>query len=245
MAISTVKILGICASPREGNSKLLLDKALEDISQYPFDTKVAIYSFRNKKINPCISCFKCTEKKGRCVQKDDFEELRELWIASDVIIYSIPVYHLSVPGQLKCFIDRLGCTFWGYYPVPSVRHLKTIGILAQGEHFFGGQEIAISLLIQHAVLLNCIPVSGDGWESYIGAAGWTGNILDRDALAKLCRQDDFETKSTITAAKSVVKRATEVAAMIKSGCYQLKHELSSDPRYAPYLARLQEEEFAD
>jgi multimeric flavodoxin WrbA len=241
MTTPRVKLLGICASPRKGNSKFLLEKALEDISQYPFDIEVTTYSFQGRNIQPCISCFKCLEQKGQCVLKDDFEELRTLWIGSDVIIYSVPVYHLSIPGQLKCFIDRLGNAFYGYYTVPSVRHLKVIGILSQGMHFFGGQELATSFLIHHAVLLNSIAVSGDGWHSYIGAAGWTGNKLDPDALAQLHMQDDFDASITITAARSVVKRATEMAAIIKTGLYHLQGKVCNDPRYGPYLARLQQE----
>jgi multimeric flavodoxin WrbA len=234
-----INVLGVCASPRKGNSEFLLEKALEDVSQYPFDTEVRTYSLQGKDIRPCISCFKCLEREGQCVLEDDFEELRRLWIGSDVIIYSVPVYHLSIPGQLKCFIDRLGNAFYGYYPVPSVRHLKVIGILTQGMHFFGGQELAMSFLIHHAVLLNSIPISGDGWHSYIGAAGWTGNKLERDALAQLHQQGDLDAGITITAAKSVVKRATEMAAMIKTGSYHLRDKLGDDPRYGPYLKRLQ------
>lgn len=236
-----IKLLGICASPRKGNSKFLLDKALEDVSQYPFDIEITNYSFKGKKIQPCTSCFKCKDQKGQCALKDDFEQLRVLWIGSDVIIYSLPVYHLSIPGQLKCFIDRLGMTFYGYYPVTSVRHLKVIGILAQGSHLFGGQELAISYLIHHAVLLNSIPISGDGWHSYIGAPGWTRNKPDRDALDQLYGQDDFDLTITVTAAKSVVKRATEMAAMVKTGFHRLQDKLCDDPRYKPYFARLQKE----
>ena len=75
-----INVLGVCASPRKGNSEFLLEKALEDVSQYPFDTEVATYFFQGKDIRPCISCFKCLEREGQCVLKDDFEELRRLWI---------------------------------------------------------------------------------------------------------------------------------------------------------------------
>jgi len=236
-----LKLLGICGSPRKGNSEFLLNKSLEDISELPFDIDINTYFLRGKKIQPCISCFKCMENQGQCILKDDFEELRQMWISADIIIYSCPVYHLSIPGQLKCFIDRLGNTFYGYYKVSSVRHLKTIGILMQGLHFFGGQELAISYLIHHAVLLNSIPISGDGWHSYLGAAGWTENQLSKNAMSQLLNKGNFDSEITITAAKSVVKRAIEVAAMIKTGFYHLQDKFSNDPRYVSYLNRLREE----
>ncbi|HCJ56657.1 MAG TPA: hypothetical protein DHV55_04330, partial [Clostridiaceae bacterium] len=160
---------------------------------------------------------KCVENKGQCILKDDFEDLRQLWINADVVIYSFPVYHLSVPGQLKCFIDRLGNAFYGYYEVSSMRHMKVIGALCQGMHFFGGQELATSFILQHSVLLNSIPIAGDGWHSYIGAEGWTNNKTDRNALEQLHDSEDMYTNITLTAAKSVIKRAVEMAAIIKAG----------------------------
>ena len=29
---------------------------------------------------------------------------------ADAHLYSVPVYHVGIPGQVKCFIDRLGNT---------------------------------------------------------------------------------------------------------------------------------------
>lgn len=234
-----IKLLGICASPRKGNSYYLLQKALEDTPKAKFQIDSRIYHMQGKKIAPCISCFKCGKNNGVCILKDDFEELRQLWIESDVIIYSTPVYHLSVPAQLKCFIDRLGNSFYGYYKVPSVRHMKAIGVLCQGMHLFGGQELASSYLIQHAVLQNSIPVAGDGWQSYIGAAGWTDNKGDRDALSNLYVGNNYDAQITIDAAKSVVKRATEIAYMLKLGAKASEEILKDDERYRPYLSRLE------
>lgn len=233
-----IKLLAVNASPRSGNSRFLLEKSIEDVPAYLADTEIERYSFRAKKILPCISCFKCVDNGGCCVIKDDFEELRQMWIKADVIIYSFPVYHLSIPGQLKCFIDRLGNAFYGYYEVTSVRHMKVIGILAQGMHFFGGQELATSTLIHHAVLMNSIPISGDGWHSYTGASGWTHNRMDNKALEELLGEQEPDVEITITAAKSVVKRCIEAAAIIKNGVLSLEAVLAKDPRYGPFLDRL-------
>jgi multimeric flavodoxin WrbA len=47
------------------------------------------YSFRGKKFPPCIGCFKCLDNEhfGEWVIQDNFQELRDLWVSSDVIIY--------------------------------------------------------------------------------------------------------------------------------------------------------------
>ena len=181
-------VLGINGSPREGNSLFLLKEALQ-ASREVDQEKVAVeeYSFRGKKFGPCVGCFRCVEDKslGECVIKDDFQHLRDLWLKADVILYSVPVYHVGIPGQVKCFIDRLGNTINRYYRLTSPRFLKVIGAIAQGTHFAAGQELAVTFLLHHAVLKNCLPVSGDGWESYLGACGWTRTDRSKEALRKL------------------------------------------------------------
>ena len=235
----TVKVLGICASPRHGNSLFFLNKAMDVTDEMSIPVEKKIYHLSaGKKIQPCNSCYKCWERSGRCVFEDDFEDLQQLWIASDVVIYSVPVYHLSIPGQLKCFIDRLGHSFHGYYSIPSVRHLKVIGILAQGASLYGGQELTIEYLIMHSVLLNSIPVAGDGSESHIGAGAWTGGGLDAKAMEIMKQKEEKDLETALRGAQSVVRRAVEVAAIVKTGAVGLSEILNKDARYRPYLDRV-------
>jgi len=53
-------------------------------------------------------------------------------------VYSVPVYDLGIPGQVKFFIDRLGNPINNYCGVPSVRFLKVIGAIAKGQCFAAG-----------------------------------------------------------------------------------------------------------
>ncbi len=119
-------------------------------------------------------CQACA-KDGECIIKDDFQELLEKWIEADVILYSVPVYHMGMPAQLKAFLDRLGNSLFGRYvknfspdAVTLPRSLKVIGSIAQGAHIFSGQEHTITDLINHALIMGCVPVTGDMWEAYIG-----------------------------------------------------------------------------
>ena len=164
-----IRLLGICASPRAGNSLFLLQKSLEALKRLPNSERIEVeqVDFKNLKMAPCTGCEGCTKTRGECVIQDGFQGLRNQWVRADIVLYSVPVYHLGIPGQLKCFIDRLGNSQRKVYPVPSPRRLKVVGAIAQGSHLFAGQELAIAFLHQHTVLLNCIPVSGDGWESYL------------------------------------------------------------------------------
>jgi multimeric flavodoxin WrbA len=237
-------VLGINGSPREGNSQFLLKEALQTAQDVDSE-KVVIkeYSFRGKKFNPCVGCFQCIEEKhlGECVITDDFQHLRDLWLKADVILYSVPVYHVGIPGQLKCFIDRLGNTINRYYRLPSPRFLKVIGAIAQGAHFAAGQELAITFLLHHAVLKNCLPVSGDGWESYLGACGWTRTDRNKDALKKLYEAGEADAVVAVKSSRSLGKRTTELALILRAGGKQMEGTLARDPAYGPFLTKAAKE----
>lgn len=64
--------------------------------------------FVNKlEINPCLGCFSCWNKTpGKCVIKDDMQEVIEKLLWADITIWSFPLYYFSVPSKLKTLIDR-------------------------------------------------------------------------------------------------------------------------------------------
>ncbi len=235
-----VRVLGINGSPRDGNSLFLLREALQAAREVQ-SGKIQIeeYSFRAKKFSPCVGCFQCIEEKsmGECVIKDDFQTLRDLWLKADVILYSVPVYHVGIPGQLKCFIDRLGNTINRYYRLASPRFLKVVGAIAQGTHFAAGQELAVTFLLHHAVLKNCLPVSGDGWESYLGACGWTRADRTRDAIKKLHEAGEPDAEIAIKSSRTLGTRTVELALILQAGRGKMEEVLSQDPSYRPFLER--------
>jgi len=55
-------------------------------------------------IHFCMGCGYCTNT-GMCVQNDDVAEILEKMLAADVIVFALPVYFYSMPGQLKTLID--------------------------------------------------------------------------------------------------------------------------------------------
>jgi len=239
-----VHLLGVCASPRKGNTHFLLRKALESIRNLPQAEIVDVEEadLRSAQMAPCTSCEGCAKTKGECVVQDDFQNLRDRWVRADIVLYSVPVYHLGIPGQLKCFIDRLGNSQRKVYPVPSPRRLTIVGAIAQGSHLFAGQELAITFLHQHAVLLNCLPVSGDGWESYLGAAGWTRAQKDRDALENEYNRKEMDARVAVRACETLVRRCIELALILKAGGRALRGTLEKDPAYTPFLKNLGEKD---
>ena len=88
------------------------------------------------------------------------------------------------------------------------------------------------------MLLNCIPVSGDGWESYLGAAGWTRAQKEVDALEKEFERKEMDAGVTIRACETLVKRCLELAFILKAGGEALRSTLEADPAYVPFLRQV-------
>ena len=241
-----VNVLGICASPRKGNSQFLLERALEGCREANAEVVMThAYAMRGRRFEPCIACSHCEKHDGQCVHKDDFAELKALWLEADVILYSVPVYHMTMPGQLKCFIDRLGNSMFGTYrsalpagseTIPKL--LKVIGSIAQGMHIFSGQEHTITDLVNHALVMQSVPVTADLWQSYIGAGGWTANRPERDALERLAGSADIGAVAAVHASRMLGRRAVQMAMIIRSGLMAQKELLAGDPLYGPVLSRL-------
>jgi len=233
-------LLGICGSPRAtGNSRYLLEIAIEEAIQVSGDRIHAeIVGISDFKIEPCVSCYTCGSREGNCFIEDGFAQLRDKWAAADAIIYSIPVYHLGIPGQLKCFIDRLGNSLWSYYGGVVSKSLRVIGTITQGAHLFAGQEQAAVALIQHALVMGCIPVSGDPWESYIAASGWTRCGERKDALRRLVAEGDEDAQITTRAARSLGRRVAQMALLVRAGGEALYGELAADGGYHIFLDRM-------
>lgn len=239
-----IKVLGICGSPRNGNSKFMLEEALDFAKSISEEVEVEYCTIRGKKISGCVACQAC-EKNGECAIKDDFQELLEKWIKADVILYSVPVYHMGMPAQLKAFMDRLGNSLFGRYvgnfPSDAItlpKSLKVIGAMAQGCHIFSGQEHTITDIINHALIMGCVPVTGDMWESYIGAGGWTYNEIGRDALKKQVDGGRTDALVAVKASRSLAKRAVEMAMLLKYGGLAKLDYFSKDPTYTPLINKL-------
>ncbi len=220
-----LKILGISASPRgKANSFFLLSRSLDGARRITPDAEIDIYTFAKKNFGGCIHCYGCRREghEGQCVIQDDFQELAPMWVAADAIIYSVPVYHMSIPGQLKCFIDRLGQSgITKLVPSDSrsgfVKPLKAMGIISQGMHIFSGQEHAITELVNHALIMGCLPIAGDLWEGYIGASGWTELLRDKNAIEKLHSEKTISAEAAVASAETLGKNVAYLARVIQSG----------------------------
>ena len=230
-------LLAISGSPRKkGNSVQFLADTLAVLPELNWSVTVTEYSFAAKKFSPCIGCLSCYKKGGECVFQDDFQELRELWVGADIILYAFPIYGLNMPGQMKCFLDRLGNAFYGYYPVSSVRHLKVIGALPQGGVSMGGQEISNLFVMAHAALMNSVYVSGDG--AHVGSGAISGAGGNPNSFREKLAAEEPAYCQELAMARNMLTRMVEMAAILRSGALSLAETLAQDAHYGPPLQRM-------
>jgi multimeric flavodoxin WrbA len=246
-----IKLLALAGSPRAGgNTEWLLDQAVDEVRKVAEEWNVQIeidrYSTAEKFFLPCISCFKCVDL-GHCKRGeepgDDFNELRDKWLEADAVLFAVPVYHLAIPGNVRNFMDRLGNSLVaGYYKLKAPKHLKVYGGLTQGIHIFAGQEHTLTGIINHALSMGNVYISGDMWENYIGAAGWTENdpLSTLDALKRYFEEEHVDAQITARAARSQGRRVAQLAILIRAGALQFMDQLKKDDLYAAFVKRLQE-----
>lgn len=97
-------ILIISSSPRKnGNSDTLCNEFAKGAKES--GNNVEKIFLADKKINFCTACENCYNI-GKCVQKDDANDIIEKIIKSDIIVLSTPTYFYNMSGQLKTLIDR-------------------------------------------------------------------------------------------------------------------------------------------
>jgi multimeric flavodoxin WrbA len=187
IVVSKIKILGIVGSPRKNsNTEVLVRKALEGAASTG-EVETDIYLLAGKRINPCSSCYVCRRKRTRCIfmENDDMLPLWQKFQDADGIIVGSPVYVMSIPGQLKSAIDRISNSLCSVYlDNPNERPVKVGGAIVQGMNRYGGQEFALSAIINFYLAIGIIPVSGEVPLFYIGALGSTYGGAETGNIAR-------------------------------------------------------------
>jgi len=227
-----VKVLGICASPRSGNTEFCVKQALKAAEEIN-DIETEFIHLKDHKINPCTGCFKCADPKqvrpGRLCQtwQDDGDKLLLKMIQADGVIFGTPVWYFSISSKLKTFIDRWEPT--NVYSATDARKLfnpyQVVGAIAVGYNRNGGQEQAILEIIKVALGFDRICVGSFAGETpgcYFGGAVvlWperSAKFLNPN-WAEIAKKDELGLKSV----KGVGRRVAEVARIMKAGSIALK-----------------------
>ena len=124
-----MKVVGICGSPRKGNTEWMLRKLLEGAAREGADSELIL--LREKDIRTCDGCLSCEaggkQRKGICRIQDDMLEIYPKLVEADGLAFGTPVYFEMLSGLLKNFLDRT-CPIW-----PRLEFKPTVGIAVAEE----------------------------------------------------------------------------------------------------------------
>jgi multimeric flavodoxin WrbA len=157
-----MKVVGICGSPRKGNTEWMLKKLLDEVAKGGVETDLIL--LREKDIKLCDGCLGCevggAQRKGACHIQDDMQQIYTMLMKADGFAFGTPVYFDMLSGLLKNFMDRT-CPIW-----PKLESKPVVGVAVAEAGI--GQAIA-----------NLKAYSG------ITSMRWVGQVT---ALAKLPRE---------------------------------------------------------
>ena len=171
------RVIVISTSLRHGsNSDMLADQFVEGAQSAGND--VEKISLMGKDVQFCRGCLAC-QKLGRCVIKDDVNDIIAKVLEADVVCWATPIYYYEMSGQMKTLIDRLNALYPLDYKFRDVYLLTTAA--EDGEETPKHAEAGLTGWI------DCFP------KSRLAGTLFCGGVNDpRDIAGNAKLQDAFE-----------------------------------------------------
>lgn len=99
------KVIIISTSLRTGsNSDMFANQFIEGAKAAGHE--VEKISLAEKDIKFCKGCLAC-QKLGKCVIKDDVNDIMQKVLNADVVCWATPIYYYEMSGQMKTLLDRM------------------------------------------------------------------------------------------------------------------------------------------
>ena len=101
-----MRILVIRGNPRKnGHTQYITDLVVKGALEA--GAEINDIDLHKKTINECIGCYDCwTQSPGKCIFRDDMDELLNLLIAADIVLCSTPLYAYNMSNSMKIFFER-------------------------------------------------------------------------------------------------------------------------------------------
>ena len=102
-----MKILVLNGSPKRDKSDTMhITRAFLEGMQEAAQQDIQIIHTIDQHIEYCKGCFSCMRNGGTCIHDDDMKAILEGILASDLLIWSFPLYCYGMPAPLKSLLDR-------------------------------------------------------------------------------------------------------------------------------------------
>ena len=155
-----MKITVITSSPRQnGTSNFLAEEFIKGAKECGHE----IYKFDAAKadVKNCVACQSCAMGTKPCVLKDDFVQLRENLLESDVIVFVTPVYYFGMTSSLKKVIDR-------FYSIDAkLRAKNNKAVLISSQHA-SAKSISDGLNLHYMSILSWLNIENAGIINALG-----------------------------------------------------------------------------
>ena len=102
-----MKILVLNGSPKRDKSDTMhVTRAFLEGMSDAGEQEVRVIHAIDRHIEYCDGCFACMKNGGRCVHDDDMRGILDAILASEVLVFSFPLYGFGMPAPLKALLDR-------------------------------------------------------------------------------------------------------------------------------------------
>ena len=102
-----MKILVFNGSPKKEKSDTLhITRAFLEGMEQTEPQEVSMINVIDQHIEFCSGCLSCMRNGGACCHHDDMRVILEQILASDLLLFSFPLYCYGMPAMLKNLIDR-------------------------------------------------------------------------------------------------------------------------------------------
>ncbi|MGN0773773.1 MAG: flavodoxin family protein, partial [Candidatus Ventricola sp.] len=102
-----MNILVFNGSPKKDRSDTMhITRAFLEGMQEAAPQEIRTIDVIDQHIEYCRGCFACKRNGGTCAHQDDMRGILEEILASDLLLFSFPLYSYGMPAPLKNLIDR-------------------------------------------------------------------------------------------------------------------------------------------
>lgn len=135
MAMRKIEVIGICGSPRRGNTETLVRSALKGAAKVGAKTELVL--LKDLRLEMCDGCLQCDET-GVCHFNDGMNEINEKLAGASGFIIGTPARWSLLSGNLKVLLDRTN-------PLAKPERLrgKVAAIIAVGQSIESEDEKSI------------------------------------------------------------------------------------------------------
>lgn len=99
------KITIITGSPRKDSNSNKMAQWFKDEAE-KLGAEVSTFDAIKLSLDGCHACNGCYKSGHACAFVNEFDPIAESVLASDTLVFAVPVYFFSMPGQVKNILDH-------------------------------------------------------------------------------------------------------------------------------------------